>query len=111
METFKSRTNQADRLRKDWGNPRWSGILRGYGAEDVVRLRGTLQIEHTLARHGAEKLWCLLHEEEFVGALGAQDPHQALQQVKAGLKAIYCSGWQVAAGANTAGQVYPDQSL
>jgi isocitrate lyase len=90
---------------------RWEGITRPYASEDVIRLRGSLVIEHTLARHGAEKLWDLLHTEDFVSALGALTGNQAMQQVKAGLKAIYLSGWQVAADANLSGQMYPDQSL
>ncbi|HJZ46109.1 MAG TPA: isocitrate lyase [Roseiflexaceae bacterium] len=90
---------------------RWRGIERAYEAEDVIRLRGSLRIEHTLARHGAERLWGLLHQEDYVHALGALTGNQAVQQVKAGLKAIYLSGWQVAADANLAGQMYPDQSL
>src|SRR6201987_1704677 len=103
---------EAARLSKDWAeNPRWKGIKRGYSAEDVVRLRGSLHIEHTLARRGAEKLWKLTNEEPFVNSLGAMTGNQALQQVKAGLKAIYLSGWQVAADANIAGEMYPDQSL
>src|SRR6516164_2011070 len=103
---------EAARLKKDWAeNPRWKGIQRGYTAEDVVRLRGSIQIEHTLARRGAEKLWKLIHDEPFVNTLGALTGNQALQQVKAGLKAIYLSGWQVAADANIAGEMYPDQSL
>ncbi|HET7135727.1 MAG TPA: isocitrate lyase, partial [Casimicrobiaceae bacterium] len=103
---------EAARLRKDWAeNPRWKGIERGYAAEDVVRLRGSLIVEHTLARRGAEKLWKLLQDEPFVNTLGALTGNQALQQVKAGLKAIYLSGWQVAADANIAGEMYPDQSL
>src|SRR5437588_1169970 len=103
---------EAARLRKDWAdNPRWKGITRGYTAEDVVRLRGSVHIEHTLARRGAERLWKLLHDEPFVNSLGALTGNQALQQVKAGLKAIYLSGWQVAADANIAGEMYPDQSL
>jgi isocitrate lyase len=103
---------EAARLRKDWAeNPRWKGIERGYAAEDVVRLRGSLVVEHTLARRGAEKLWKLLQDEPFVNTLGALTGNQALQQVKAGLKAIYLSGWQVAADANIAGEMYPDQSL
>ena len=103
---------ESARLRKDWAeNPRWKGIERRYAAEDVVRLRGSLQIEHTLARHGAEKLWKLLHDEPYVNTLGALTGNQAMQQVKAGLKAIYLSGWQVAADANIAGEMYPDQSL
>ena len=103
---------EAARLKKDWAeNPRWKGIKRGYTAEDVVRLRGSLHIEHTLARRGAEKLWKLVNDEPFVNTLGALTGNQAMQQVKAGLKAIYLSGWQVAADANIAGEMYPDQSL
>ena len=90
---------------------RWRGIERPYGADEVLRLRGTVQIEHTLARLGAERLWQLLHSEDYVPALGALTGNQAVQQVRAGLKAIYLSGWQVAADANLAGQMYPDQSL
>ncbi|MEO7935375.1 MAG: isocitrate lyase [Dokdonella sp.] len=102
----------AAELSRDWAsNPRWSGIKRNYSAEDVVRLRGSVHIEHSLARIGAEKLWNSLHSEPFVNALGALTGNQAMQQVKAGLKAIYLSGWQVAADANLAGQMYPDQSL
>ena len=92
-------------------SPRWDGIERPYSEQDVQRLQGTLTIEHTLARRGAEKLWDLLHTEDYVPALGALTGNQAVQQVKAGLKAIYLSGWQVAADANLAGQMYPDQSL
>ncbi len=100
------------RLKKDWSDhPRWKGVQRPYSAEDVYRLRGTLAIEYTLARRGAEKLWQLLKHEPFVNALGALTGNQALQQVKAGLKAIYLSGWQVAADANLSGEMYPDQSL
>src|SRR5436189_3348769 len=103
---------EAARLKKDWAeNPRWKGIHRGYAAEDVVRLRGSIHIEHTLAQRGAEKLWRLVNEEPFVNSLGALTGNEAVQQVKAGLKAIYLSGWQVAADANVAGQMYPDQSL
>jgi isocitrate lyase len=103
---------EAARLKKDWAeNPRWKGVDRGYSAEDVVRLRGSLHIEHTLARRGADKLWKLINDEPFVNTLGALTGNQALQQVKAGLKAIYLSGWQVAADANIAGEMYPDQSL
>src|SRR5438128_762384 len=103
---------EAARLKKDWAeNPRWKGITRNYTAEDVVRLRGSIHIEHTLARRGAEKLWKLVNEEPFVNTLGALTGNQAMQQVKAGLKAIYLSGWQVAADANVAGEMYPDQSL
>ena len=102
----------AEQIKLDWtNNPRWAGIQRNYTAEDVVRLRGTVHVEHSLARLGAEKLWKSLHTEEFVNALGALTGNQAMQQVKAGLKAIYLSGWQVAADANLAGQMYPDQSL
>jgi isocitrate lyase len=90
---------------------RWDGIERPYSQEDVERLRGSVQVEHTLARLGAERLWRLLHEEPYVPALGAMTGAQAVQMVKAGLKAIYLSGWQVAADANVAGQTYPDQSL
>jgi isocitrate lyase len=103
---------QAARLRNEWQNdPRWTGTDRTYTAEDVVRLRGSVQEEHTLARLGAERLWSLLHDEDYVNALGALTGNQAVQQVRAGLKAIYLSGWQVAADANMAGQTYPDQSL
>jgi len=102
----------AEQIRLDWqNNPRWAAVKRPYSAEDVVRLRGTVAIEHTLARKGAEKLWHSLHTEAFVNALGAMTGNQAMQQVRAGLKAIYLSGWQVAADANTAGTMYPDQSL
>ncbi|MBK6415219.1 isocitrate lyase [Thermomonas sp.] len=102
----------AEQLKLDWANnPRWAGVTRTYSAEDVVRLRGTVAIEHSLARLGAEKLWKSLHKEDFVNALGALTGNQAMQQVKAGLKAIYLSGWQVAADANGAGEMYPDQSL
>ncbi|WP_026975364.1 isocitrate lyase [Alicyclobacillus contaminans] len=102
----------AEELRKHWEtDSRWKGIQRPYSAEDVIRLRGSVQIEYTLARLGAERLWQLLHTEDFVRALGALTGNQAVQQVKAGLKAIYLSGWQVAADANLSGQMYPDQSL
>jgi isocitrate lyase len=103
---------EAERLQEQWEmDPRWAGVTRPYSAEDVIRLRGSIQIEHTLARRGSEKLWNLINEEPFVNALGALTGGQAVQQVKAGLKAIYLSGWQVAADANLAGQMYPDQSL
>ena len=99
-------------LERDWNeNPRWAGVQRPYTAADVVRLRGTKRIEHTLARDGAEKLWRLMGETPYVNALGALTGNQAMQQVKAGLKAIYLSGWQVAGDANLAGEMYPDQSL
>src|SRR5512147_462469 len=107
-----ARELEAQRLQKEWNeNPRWKGIKRGYTAEDVVRLRGSVQVEHTLAKRGAEKLWRLINEEPFVNALGALTGNQAMQQVKAGLKAVYLSGWQVAGDANLAGEMYPDQSL
>ncbi len=104
--------SQAAQLQADWAtDPRWTGTERTYTAAQVIKLRGSVQEEHTLARLGAERLWSLLHSEEFVHALGALTGNQAVQQVKAGLKAIYLSGWQVAADANLAGQTYPDQSL
>ena len=100
------------RIRKDWtDNPRWQGVQRGYSPEDVYRLRGSLQVEHTLARRGAEKLWRLMHERPFVNSLGALTGNQAMQQVRAGVPAIYLSGWQVAADANDSLAMYPDQSL
>ncbi|MGI5157155.1 isocitrate lyase [Microbispora sp. CA-102843] len=105
-------TAAAQRLQQDWEtNPRWTNVERTYTAEDVIRLRGSVQEEHTLARLGAERLWGLLHHEDYVHALGALTGNQAVQQVKAGLKAIYLSGWQVAADANLSGHTYPDQSL
>jgi isocitrate lyase len=103
---------QADELQQQWDtDPRWKGLKRDYTAADVVRLRGSVQEEHTLARRGAEKLWGLVTSEDYVHALGALTGNQAVQQVRAGLKAIYLSGWQVAGDANLAGQTYPDQSL
>ncbi|GIN87951.1 isocitrate lyase [Heyndrickxia sporothermodurans] len=100
------------KLQEAWElDERWQGIQRTYSAEDALKLRGSIEIEHTLARRGAEKLWALLHEEDYVHALGALTGNQAVQQVKAGLKAIYLSGWQVAADANLSGHMYPDQSL
>src|SRR5256886_4509473 len=102
----------ATELAAEWKeNTRWKGITRPYSAESVVRLRGSIKIEYTLASLGAERLWNLLHTEPYVAALGALTGNQAVQQVKAGLQAIYLSGWQVAADANQAGQMYPDQSL
>src|SRR5438477_5057214 len=95
----------------DWNETRWAGITRPYTAEDVERLRGTVRIEYSLAHNGAEKLWKLLHEEPCVPALGALTGNQAVEMANAGLKAIYLSGWQVAADANLSGQMYPDQSL
>jgi isocitrate lyase len=110
--TSLTREQQAAALEKDWAeNPRWKGIKRGYSAADVVRLRGSIAIEHTLAKRGAEKLWNLVNTEPFVNSLGALTGNQAMQQVKAGLKAIYLSGWQVAGDANSNGEMYPDQSL
>ena len=102
----------ADELRRQWReSPRWSGIQRTYDADDVVRLRGTIPVEHSIARITAEKFWRYLHEKPLVNALGAMSGNQAMQQVKAGLDAIYLSGWQVAGDANLAGEMYPDQSL
>ena len=107
-----TREQQIAALKKDWAeNPRWKDVKRNYTAEDVVRLRGSLQAEHTIAKRGAEKLWTMVTTEPFVNSLGALTGNQALQQVKAGLKSIYLSGWQVAGDANMAGEMYPDQSL
>ena len=104
--------DQVARLQQSWAaDPRWDGTERTFTAADVIRLRGSVQEEHTLARLGAERLWSLLHSEDYVNSLGALTGNQAVQQVKAGLKAIYLSGWQVAADANLAAQTYPDQSL
>ena len=103
---------EAEELERRWArDPRWMGVARPYGAGDVIRLRGTLRQEHSVARHGAERLWDLLHTEEHVAALGCLTGGQAVECVKAGLQAIYLSGWQVAADANLGGQTYPDQSL
>ena len=104
--------DEVDELSEAWEkDPRWSGILRPYDAEEVLKLRGNLHVEHTFARVGAKRLWYLLQKEEYIAALGALTGNQAVQQVEAGLQAIYLSGWQVAADANLAGQMYPDQSL
>jgi isocitrate lyase len=104
--------SRAKELQESWElDKRWNGITRPYSAEDVIKLRGSIDIEHTLARRGAEKLWQQMNEEDYVNALGALTGNQAVQQVKAGLKAIYLSGWQVAADANLSGHMYPDQSL
>jgi isocitrate lyase len=112
MMNTPTREQQVAALERQWAtDPRWKGIKRGYSAADVVRLRGSVPIEHTLARRGAEKLWTLVNTEPFVNSLGALTGNQALQQVKAGLKAIYLSGWQVAGDANTNGEMYPDPSL
>lgn len=103
---------RAAQLQSEWEtNERWKGITRPYSAEDVIRLRGSIDIEHTLANRGSGKLWDLINNEPFVNTLGALTGNQAVQQVKAGLKAIYLSGWQVAADANLGGEMYPDQSL
>jgi len=110
MEQMKN--ERIEKLQESWElDTRWKGITRPYSAEDVIRLRGSIDIEHTLARRGAEKLWSSLHTEDYINALGALTGNQAMQQVKAGLKAIYLSGWQVAADANLSGHMYPDQSL
>src|SRR5271165_6317788 len=102
----------AEQIQHDWDtNPRWKDVTRNYTAQDVVALQGTVVEEHTLARRGAEVLWDQLHDMEWVNALGALTGNMAVQQVRAGLKAIYLSGWQVAGDANLAGQTYPDQSL
>ncbi|WP_223596101.1 isocitrate lyase [Neobacillus bataviensis] len=104
--------SRVTQLQESWElDKRWNGITRPYTAEDVIKLRGSIDIEHTLAKKGAEKLWKLLNEEDYINALGALTGNQAVQQVKAGLKAIYLSGWQVAADANLSGHMYPDQSL
>src|SRR5687767_1446460 len=106
------RKQEVQSLEQDWAqNPRWKGVKRGYAAEDVLRLRGSLRVEYTLARRGAEKLWAMMHERPFVNSLGASTGNQAVQQVKAGVPAVYLSGWQVAADANDSLQMYPDQSL
>ncbi|NCV88719.1 MAG: isocitrate lyase, partial [Betaproteobacteria bacterium] len=102
---------EVQRLQKDWAQARWQGLERNYSAADVVRLRGSVNLEHSLAKLGADKLWRLLHSEDFVHTLGALSGNQAMQQAKAGLKAVYLSGWQVAGDANLAGEMYPDQSL
>jgi isocitrate lyase len=107
-----TRQHEIARLESEWAeSSRWQGIQRDYSAADVVRLRGSLMVEHTLARHGAEKLWRLVNQEKPLCALGALTGNQAIQEIQAGLKAIYCSGWQVAGDGNSAGEMYPDQSL
>ncbi|HQY20645.1 MAG TPA: isocitrate lyase [Ignavibacteria bacterium] len=107
-----NKTDQINQIKNSWASgERWIGIKRPFSAEEVYKLRGSVQIEHTIAKLGAERLWDLLHTEKFIRALGALTGNQAVQQVQAGLKAIYLSGWQVAADANNAGQTYPDQSL
>src|SRR3712207_6289200 len=101
----------AAEIAREWESERWEGIKRPYSVEDVARLRGSIKIEYTLARMGAERLWELMRTRDYVQSLGALTGNQAVQQVKAGLEAIYLSGWQVAADANLAGEMYPDQSL
>ena len=106
------REKQIQELEQQWAqSPRWKGVKRGYSAAEVVKLRGSVTVEHTLAKRGAEKLWRLMHERPYVNSLGALTGNQAVQQVKAGVPAIYLSGWQVAADANDSLQMYPDQSL
>lgn len=103
---------QIKAMEQDWAtNPRWEGVVRNYTAEDVLKLRGSVKVEYTIAQLGAKRLWDQMRSSDFVNALGAMTGGQAVQQVQAGLQAIYCSGWQVAADANTVGQTYPDQSL
>ncbi len=109
MKSFEQR---ADDIRNDWAtNPRWKDVTRDYTAEEVVRLQGSFTVEHTIAKRGADRLWHLLHHEDYINALGAISGMQAVQMAKAGLKAIYLSGWQVAGDANLSEQIYPDQSL
>src|SRR4051795_4267553 len=112
MSLQRSQLPAADELRNTWrDSPRWRAIARPYSAEDVVRLRGTIAVEHSIARLTSEKRWRYVNEKPFVNSLGALTGNQAMQQVKAGLDAIYLSGWQVAGDANLAGEMYPDQSL
>ena len=108
---LRPRRRQRQRAKKPWRGPRWAGIQRNYSSDDVESLKGSLAIRHTLAEEGAKRLWTLLQQEDFVATLGASTGNQAMQMVRAGLKAIYVSGWKVAADANNAGQMYPDQSL
>jgi isocitrate lyase len=103
--------DEAAQLERVWQDARWGGIQRDYSAEDVVKLRGSVRVEHTLARRGAEKLWQSIEAGQYVHALGAYSGAQAVNMVKAGLRSIYLSGWQVAGDANLAGETYPDQSL
>jgi isocitrate lyase len=111
--TTKARVHrEAVELEQQWAtDPRWRGIERPYSGEDVVRLRGSVRVEHTIARMGAQRLWELLGKRDYIAALGAMTGGQAVEMLKAGLEAIYLSGWQVAADANLSGQTYPDQSL
>ena len=107
-----NKLRSAKEIQQDWDtNPRWKNVKRDYTAEEVVRCSGSVRIEHSLAKNGAEKLWDLINTEDYVNALGALTGNQAMQQAKAGLKAVYLSGWQVAGDANSSGQMYPDQSL
>src|SRR5580704_7220095 len=107
-----NKQERALQLRKEWEtNPRWKNVERPYSAEDVVNISGSVQIEYSLAKNGAEKLWKRLHTDAWVAGLGALTGNQAVQEVTAGMKAIYLSGWQVAGDANAAGEMYPDQSL
>src|SRR5713226_7156237 len=112
MTSTETRTRAAELLERRWADElRWAGIVRPYSAEEVVRLRGSLRIDYTLATHGSEKLWSLLTAEPYIAALGALTGNQAVQMVRAGLKSIYVSGWQVAGDANLGESTYPDQSL
>ena len=112
MQNQETREQAIQAIEQDWKtNPRWKGLKRGYSAADVYRLRGSMPIEHSLAKRGAEKLWKLCNERPYVNSLGAMTGNQAMQQVKAGVPAIYLSGWQVAADANDSLSMYPDQSL
>lgn len=111
IEKMGNRKQQAEALTKSWSEDRWNGVERPYTAEEVIKLRGSIVVEQTLATLGANRLWDLVNTEDYVNALGALTGNQAMQQVKAGLKAIYLSGWQVAADANLSGHMYPDQSL
>src|ERR1039458_5633671 len=107
-----TKQERAQQLKKEWEtNPRWKGVERPYLAEEVINISGSVKIEYTLARNGAEKLWKRLHTDTWVAGLGALTGNQAIQEVTAGMKAIYLSDWQVAGDANLAGEMYPDQSL
>ena len=106
-----SKQNEIQALEDKWSDERWSGITRTFSAEEVINLRGSFHIEYSLARKGAKRFWSDLHTEPVVSALGAMTGNQAVESVQAGLKAIYCSGWQVAGDGNSAGEMYPDQSL
>jgi isocitrate lyase len=112
MFVMETKMMKARELKHSWDtDPRWKGITRNYTPEEVLGLRGSFKVHHTLADMGARRLWDLMHREEYVHALGAMSGNQAVQQVRAGLEAIYLSGWQVAADANLSGEMYPDQSL